>query len=193
MGRGRKKQYIKVLTSKDKEMLRAFRNCGRLSSSHLKDNLSMANRRVLNFERDGYVEKVRLFNHQTKEMDAVYQLTKKGQEIIESQLNLTHCYRSVGGRHDLAIADKYFSLTKVEQNSWWTEGELREIFQTRFGTLRDYETENKKVSSTDGGYVAESGRSICFEVVTKNYSKVEIQAKVNFAVALGMQLEVSKI
>lgn len=193
MGRGRKKQYVKTFTSKDKDMLRAFRNCGRLSDSHLKNDLSMSDRRVVNFQRDGYVEKARLLNRKTKEMDAVYQLTEKGRSAVESYLNLTHCYRSVGGRHDLAVADKYFSLTKVEQNSWQTEGELRELFHAKYGTQGDYAVENKEVSTTDAAYVAENGRSISFEVVTKNYGQVEIQAKENFAEALGMQLEISKI
>lgn len=193
MGRGRKKQYVKTFTSKDKDMLRAFRNCGRLSDSHLKNDLSMADRRILNFQRDGYVEKVRLLNHNTKSMDLVYQLTEKGRAAVENHLNLTHCYRSVGGRHDLAVADKYFSLTESEQNSWQTEGQLRELFHEKYGTQGDYSVESKEVSTTDAAYVTEDGRSISFEVVTRNYNQVEIQAKENFAIALGMQLEISKI
>lgn len=186
MGRGKKKQYINVLTSKDKEMLRAFWNCGRLSSDHLKGGLAMSDRRVVNFQRDGYVEKARLLNLKTKEMDAVYQLTEKGRSTVESYLNLTHCYKSNSGRHDLAVADKYFSLTKDERNTWQTEGQLRE---RSYG----YETEGKRISATDGAYVAENGRFIAFEVVTRNYGKAEIEAKENFSAALGMQLEMTRI
>lgn len=187
MGRGRKKQYVKTFTSKDKDMLRAFRNCGRLSEDHLKENLSMSDRRVVNFQRDGYVEKARLLNRKTKEMDAVYQLTEKGRSAVESYLNLTHCYRSNSGRHDLGVADRYLSLTKDEQSTWQTEGELRETYQQKYGTLPD------NFSATDGAYIAENGRFISFEVVTRNYGQVEIQAKENFAAALGMQLEMTRI
>lgn len=187
MGRGRKKQYVETFTSKDKDMLRAFRNCGRLSNDHLKDNLTMSDRRVVNFQRDGYVEKAWLLNRKTKEMDAVYQLTEKGRSAVESYLNLTHCYKSNSGRHDLAMADKYLSLTKDKQHLWQTEGELRETYRERFGDLQD------NVSSPDGAYVAENGRFIAFEVVTRNYGKAEIEAKENFSAALGMQLEMTRI
>lgn len=187
MGRGRKKQYIKTLTSKDKEMLRAFRNCGRLSDSHLKNDLLMADRRVVNFQRDGYVEKARLLNPKTREMDAVYQLTEKGRSAVESHLNLTHCYLSNSGHHDLGVADKYFSLAEDRRSSWQTESELRETYQERYGDLPD------NFSATDGAYLASDGRFISFEVVTRNYSQVEIQAKENFAAALGMQLEMTRI
>lgn len=187
MGHGRRKQYVKTFTSKDKDMLRAFRNCGRLSSDHLKDNLGMSDKRVVNFQRDGYVEKARLLNLKTREMDAVYQLTEKGRAVVESHLNLTHCYRSNSGRHDLAVADKYFSIMKVEQELWSTEGELRETYQEKYGTLpADF-------SATDGAYVAHDGRFISFEVVTRNYGQAEIEAKENFSAALGMELEISKI
>lgn len=193
MGRGRKKQYIKTFTSKDKEMLRAFRNCGRLSDGHLKNNLAMADRRIINFQRDGYVEKVKLLNLKTKGMDTVYQLTDKGRLAVESHLNLKHCYRSVGGRHDLAIANKYFALTENERKSWQTESQLRELFQEKYGERGDYAVENKEMSATDGAYITKSGHYISFEVVTKHYGETEIRAKENFAEALGMHLEISKI
>lgn len=186
MGRGRKKKYVKTLTSKDKEMLRAFRNCGRLSASHLKENLAMSNRRIVYFQRDGYIEEGRLLNLKTREMEAVYQLTEKGRSAVESYLNLAHCYRSNSGRHDLGVADKYLSLTKDERNTWQTEGELRERHYAKFKG-------SQASSATDGAYVARDGRFIAFEVVTKNYGQAEIEAKENFAVALGMQLEMTRI
>ncbi|MEK4715918.1 hypothetical protein [Sporosarcina sp. FSL K6-5500] len=191
MARGQKKQYVKKLTTKDEEMLRAFRNCGRLSSKHLKSELTMADKRVLNFQRDGYLEHGRLLNPKTREMESVFQLTDKGRGLVDAQLNLSHFYKSVGGRHDLAVADKYFSLNQEEQHSWRTEGELREVFQARLEELGGtYQA--KEVSATDGAYVARDGRTILFEVVTRNYGKAEIQAKENFATLLGLELEISK-
>lgn len=193
MGRGRKKQYIKVLTSKDKEMLRAFRNCGRLSSDHLKIDLSMSDKRVINFQRDGYVEKTRLLNRKTKKMDAVYQLTEKGRTAVESYLNLTHCYKSNSGLHDLGVADQYLSLTKDQRDSWETESELQELREAMVEEGLLSVAEDNRASATDGAYINEFGTKIAFEVITRNYGKVEIEAKETFAAAMGMQLEMTRI
>lgn len=193
MGRGRKKQYIKVLTSKDKEMLRAFRNCGRLSSDHLKTDLSMSDKRVINFQRDGYVEKTRLLNRKTKKMDAVYQLTEKGRTAVESYLNLTHCYKSNSGLHDLGVADQYLSLTKDQRDSWETESELQELREAMVEEGLLSVAEDSRASATDGAYINEFGTKIAFEVITRNYGKVEIEAKETFAAEMGMQLEMTRI
>lgn len=181
-------------------MLRAFRNCGLLSYKHLKENLTMADRRILNFQRDGYIEKAHLLNSKTKEMEPVFRLTEKGRNLVESQLNLQHCYLSASGRHDIAIAEKYFSLSEVEQVSWKTEGELREIIHSRAeasGRIQSIRLQdayqNKKISTTDAAYRSKDGRLVAVEVVTRNYSNAEIQAKETFAQILDMDFEVIKI
>ncbi|MDG0963092.1 hypothetical protein P6U32_33655 [Bacillus paranthracis] len=68
MGRGRKKQYIKKLTTKDSRMLQAFRSVCYMNEKHLKDDLSQADKRIKNIERDGYIEECSVYRHDKRSM-----------------------------------------------------------------------------------------------------------------------------
>lgn len=200
IAKGRKKQYVQKITTKDKEMLRAFRNCGLLSPEQLKKGLGVSEKRVLNFKRDGYLEKVHLLNPRTLKMDAVYRLSNKGRDLVESQLNLQYCYRSSGGIHDLEVTERYLLLKDTERLTWKTEGELRSLFHTHVqkqDITKSLELqiawEDKLISSTDGAYTSVDGQTIAVEIVTRNYNTAAVKAKVRFAEVLAMEIEITQI
>lgn len=50
---------------------------------------------------------------------------------------MTHLYSAQNLAHDLAISDRYFSLTPEERDTWKTESECRDIFAEHIRQLRD--------------------------------------------------------
>lgn len=199
LSKGRKKIYIRKLTTKDEKMLRAFRNCGRLSEAHLKKSLGMAAKRILNFQRDGYLDKATYLNLSNRKTELVYELTEKGKVFVESQLRLSHFYKSRSTQHDLSVADKYLSITPEEQESWKTESELRQASLSHIINVgseslqRKIDLEEKRISITDGAYTNKNGIVIAVEVVTSHYKPAEIEAKMAFSNMMGYDLEIIKI
>lgn len=203
MTRGRKASYINKLTSKDQNLLQAFRNVGYLSKRHVKEDIGLADKRILNFQRDGYVERCAYYNRQTKEAEHIYRLTDKGKELCSTQLNIANFYKSSSARHDLALADKYFSFRQEERMTWMTEADLRDQFHQHIEALlergeyiRAYDLQEglqERIISVPDGACVKGGDVISIEVVTSSYGTVELNAKEFFVQEMGFNYETIKI
>lgn len=203
MGRGRKKQYINKLTTKDRDLLKAFRNVGYLNQRHIKQEIGLSDNRLLNFKRDGYIEQCAYLNRQTKEMEHVYRLTDKGKKLVSTQMNLDNFYKSSSARHDLALADKYFSLSNADRENWLTESDLRDRFNEHIEKLQDQGEieraeqlremlQERTINVPDGAFMKE-GQIMFVEIVTNSYGTAELQAKQEFVQEMGVNYETIKI
>jgi len=203
VARGRKSQYINKLTSKDQAFLKSLRCVGYLNQNHIKNHVGLTDKRVQNFERDGYVERCAYLNRQTKEMEHVWRLTDKGKELASTQMNLSNFYRSSSARHDLALADKYFSLPEADREHWLTEGDLRDMLKERIEKLQEQGElaradqlremlQDRTISVPDGACV--KGEQIfAYEIVTNSYGEAELQAKQEYVQEMGIAYETIKI
>ncbi len=190
----RKSHYISKLTSKDADMLKAFSRVGYLSPGQLKGNLGIADRRVTNFGRDGYIEKVPFIDKKSRNAVFAYRLTDKGKSLCSNQLQIESFYRSSSAIHDLALADKYFTVEKNLRDSWITESQWRSRFEEYLSDLynKDHDRweelydllKEGHISPPDGGYVSSEGVEIALEVITSSYGEAEIIAKENFVQTL---------
>lgn len=200
MAKGRKSQYVSKLTSKDQEMLRAFRNVGYLKDRHLKD-LGQRDKRIQNFVRDKYIEKCAVFNERRHTLEHVYRLTDKGMGLCRDQLDLNYFYRSNSVSHDLALAARYFELSQRERERWITEPRFRDMMKEHIENMQDRAEAERvtqmlkehTISPIDGGYVNEQGIIISVEITTDSYGRQEIQAKQDFCAVLGVSYESYKI
>lgn len=203
MARGRKSSYINKLTSKDQVFLKSLRDVGYLSQRHIKEEITLADKRLLNYMRDGYIEKCGYINRQTKESEFVYRLTSKGRTLAETQLNYRDFYKSSSARHDLALADKYFSLSEADRATWRTETEMRKQFKQRIEQLHqrgqharaftlDEALKKREISIPDGAYVRD-GQIYTVEIVTAAYGTAELAAKEAFIAEAGYKYETIKI
>ena len=132
----------------------------------------------------------------------VYRLTKAGRELCRRELSLsTYCAQNPA--HDLALADRYFSLSQTERETWRTEGQSREDVYSEIRQLREQGEEERagelwaklqegQLSMPDAVYTREDGVSVAFEVTTGNYGNEEITAKEEAAEALGAEIEFSR-
>lgn len=129
----------------------------------------------------------------------VYRLSKAGREFCRKELSLS-LYNAQNPAHDLALANRYFSLTQTERDTWRTEGQSREDIWEQIRLLREQGEEERagelwdklrenRFSMPDAVYTRDNGVSVAFEVTTGSYGSEEIAAKEETAEALGVEIE----
>lgn len=175
-------------------MLRAFKNVGYLNLTMLKEDLGQADRRIKNFTRDGYIEKVSYLNKKTKNAEFAYRLTDKGKTLCTNNVSVNSFYKSSSVNHDLGLANIYFSLEQENRDNWITENEWRDIFKEHIEKLDFTERdryremlENRQISPADGGYIDRTGNLVAVEIITSSYRQNDIQAKEVFAETLNAE------
>lgn len=194
---------ITILYPRDTRALGALARCGYVTEDQLKQ-AGLRDKRISSYEKDGLVERSIYSQPGSREEDQpVYRLTAVGRDLCRRELCMTHLYSAQNPGHDLAIADRYFSLTPEERDTWKTESECRDIFAEYIRQLRDRGEEERAeelwnklqdglLSMPDAIYQPQGGPEICFEVVTNGYGQEEIQAKEDTAQALGLDIEFAK-
>ena len=101
---------------------------------------------------------------------------------------MTRLYSAQNPAHDLVLADRYFSLSESERETWQTESQSREIINAHIRHLREQGNEEHarelwdklqdgRLSMPDAVYTRADGVSVAFEVVTNNYGQAELEAK----------------
>ena len=195
------KKRITTIYPRDKGALSALARCGYVSREQL--GVFLREKRVQSYCKDGLIAKSIYSRPGTKAQDVeVYRLTKAGRELCRRELSLsTYCAQNPA--HDLALADRYFSLSQTERETWRTEGQSREDVYSEIRQLREQGEEERagelwaklqegQLSMPDAVYTREDGVSVAFEVTTGNYGNEEITAKEEAAEALGAEIEFSR-
>lgn len=195
--------YITQFFNRDKLAFTALSRCGHLGEAQLKQ-CGLAESRIKNYIRDGLVEKIAFKQGKDRTTGEAYKLTKAGRELAENQWALRSHYHSQSPVHDLAIANKYFSLPDYLRETWRSETEARELIQEHFNRMREQgEEETAKlyqdmlergiISCPDGLYTNEQGVTVSFETITNNYGEEELQAKEAFVQIMQTEYETTRI
>lgn len=197
----RKKPYISQFFNRDRLAFSALARCGHVSHEHLQA-YGLADRRIKNLISDGYVEKIAYKRgNQIKEC---YKLTKSGRETASRTFGLSQAYHAQSPAHDLAIAEKYFSLPQELRGIWKTETQIRKEFEERISNMRKEGNEaeaklyedmlNKKlISMPDGIYTDSTGTEVAFEVLTNSYGIEELRSKETYVGIFGYQYETTRV
>lgn len=198
------KQYIKTFMATDFKVFDAWSKVGFLTKDHIKD-CGVADRRLNNYQRQGLVEKVQYRNPHNKQLEYCYKLTSAGKDFYTLRHEQEHhYYQAQSPQHDLAMADKYFSLSDHERSTWRTETEVRNEFKQHIESLRDQgnferakQLEDmyaaKQISVVDAVYETEQGVQVAYEVVTNSYGHQELQAKQEFVEVMKLKYEPQRI
>ena len=173
-----RKPDIKVCTS--------LAICGHVHYEQIKG--IWTDKRIRRFEEEGLIEKV---EHVTKKETIVaYKLTESGARYVRKYIYDEAIYKSKSIKHDLGMADKYFSLSDDEQKTVRTESELRKELDTMYARSEITKEEYENASCVDFSYVSDStGIEVGFEVITSNYTKEEITAKETYCSIVSMTFE----
>lgn len=198
-----KKQYIKTYMTTDATALSAISKVGHITSEQLNE-CGMSDKRIRNFVKQGYLEKVS-YRNQSKQLDHCYKLTEAGRDFYDHRDGREHSYyQSVSPQHDITIADKYFSLGEHERSTWMTESEIRSEFLAHIEDLRNQGDvaradqledayKSRDISAVDAVYETEEGIRIGYEVATNSYGHAELQAKAEFVQVMKLKYEPQRI
>ena len=185
------KQYIQAYMTTDSNALTVLSKVGHLSHHHLKQ-CGMSDKRIKSFIKQGVIQKVTYRNIESKQLETCYKFTQEGKEFFNLREEKEHSfYQSVSAQHDMAIAEKYFSLNEYQRSTWLTESEIRNEFKEYVQELHDRgdferakELENmyanRQLSAVDAVYETEQGVRIAYEVITNSYGQEELRAKEEF-------------
>lgn len=180
----RRSHYINNINNRDIKAFNAFSRCGYVQRENLLTCISKS--RIENYQKEGLIEKEVHVSNQN-ETTTAYKFTDKGLDLSVKHTGIDKPYQSQSIIHDCQIADKYFSLSEQERDTWKTETELREQFYEKLEQLReqDYnryqelydQYQNREISMPDCSYITETQIEVFYESVTNNYGQAELEAK----------------
>ena len=194
-------KHIKTLNHKDRDVFQCISKTGWISREDAKEHFNIANRRFDNYIRDNYIQEV-----ETK-MGTYYKFTDEGKSLAEKNWGFQNHYSTQSVKHDYKITEKYLSLEPEQRENSYTERELRHQLTDKARELeksddpadREQAEEIFKglsdgtISCPDFAYVevVEEGyeRVVTYEVVTKNYTEADIQAKENYCAVMKYSYE----
>ena len=181
MARGRKAgAAIKCITSRDIELLQGIAKTGVTSYFDAKETIGLSERRLRNLEKEKYITSKNVMVNKGKDTIKTYYLNNKGKAYMKSNSNINKFYRSNERQidHDLKLSGIYYNLQRDERKTWTNENDLIEEYKLN--------NPNRKLNTMiDATYKTENGYIIAVEVITKNYTKEQIQEKYNIANEIG--------
>lgn len=170
------KKRITTIYPRDRKALSALSRCGYVSHEQLGQFLR--SKRIESYCKDDLIVKSVYSQPGSKATDQeVYRLTPKGRDFCRRELSLSRLYSAQNPAHDLALADRYFSLSENERETWQTESQSRDAVSEHIRQLREQGAEERarelweklqdgRLSMPDAVYTRSDGVSVAFEVVT---------------------------
>ena len=196
-------KHINKINLRDLKALYGLTRVGYFTKEQMKDNLKITNNRTESMLKDKLIEE-KIYKYKNQEHIA-YKLTDRGFKFLRTNikgelkesLNLSdkRLYISSSPQHDVYLAEKYLQLDWREQQTWKSEGEMRDQFKEHLESLKEqgeiakYNQLQemlylKSISMPDGSYTSIAGDVEVIEIVGK-YTQEMIQAKVNYCTEIG--------
>lgn len=190
---------IKRLNQRDIKFLEMIARVGHvpIKKDDLDYDIDVSQNRLHTYVNMDWIEKV-----QDKDKQ-YYRATAEGRKKIEDITSIKPYY-SNSPTHDESLFTRYIGLSKEEQDSWKTEGELREEYfeyiteleiegcYKQASNLREH-YDNGDISVPDCAYVStEIGTYIAVEIITNHYSQEMIEAKEEFCEVMQIECELER-
>jgi len=179
MARGKKTEsLIKCITNKDLELLKGIAKTGVASNYDARKIIGLSEKRLKNLEKESYISSKGVLVG-GKAIVKVYYLNNKGKTHVKYNSNIKRFYRSNERQiqHDLKLSSIYYNLEKEQRDTWTNESELIEQYKL--------EHPNKELKTMVDATFLTNGVTFAVEIITKNYSKEEVQEKYNIANEIG--------
>jgi hypothetical protein len=188
MARGRKAgPAVKCITSRDFELMKGIARTGLTSYYDARKTIGLSDKRLNNLQKEGYINYKSVVMDKGQNTIKVYYLEERGKKYVKMNSGIDKFYRSNERQieHDLKLSGIYYTLEREERETWTNENDL----------IENYKTNNPNAelkTMIDATYTTATGELIAVEVVTKNYTKEQIQEKYKIANQIGCK-EVLKI
>lgn len=166
---------IRHVNERDMEAFRVLWNCQHIERA----KLPLTDNRLKVYEKQGLIDRCRDTNDKQ-----IIRCTAKGRKYISKlpefagrKPYISHTATA----HNCRLAEAYLSLTPEQQRNWRTERELSDLYHERLADLwqHDYdrwcELREREWSSCDGGVVEGEQVIMLVEVITENYTTLELK------------------
>lgn len=186
----RKSNYL-IISEKDRNPYELLLNCRHANLQQLKE-IGASQNRINSYLKERLIECVR-----GKDYD-LYRLTDKGYKQFQKVLQSDNMrYHSQSPKHDERLAQRYIE-TKREfpDMKWKNEEDLKCMKRDMISECRergDFERMEKLEMSSVPDCIITTDVSICYDVITDNYSNVDIIAKEEFSECLQLECKFEKI
>ena len=184
---GRKQHYLQLSETKDRGLCNLLTNCRHCRLDHLKA-VGGSQNRVNSYLKEKLIEKIET------QHGPVYRLTDKGYKQLDKQIGLENMrYHSQSIEHDLKLSDYYIKVHNENSNVIWkNEEDLKSIKRDELEQLREQgrfiEMERLENMSVTDCLITVGEVSYCYDVVTDNYSNIDIQCKEEYSEHLEVEL-----
>ncbi len=179
MARGRQSTKIKVITGRDRDLIKQLSKTGVCNSRQAKDYCGVSNDRLNKLEKSGYIK---TSNHIVRgENNRIIQLDKAGKEYCRQEFGVTNlCVAQTNHlEHDIKLTEVYYKLDKEIQETWRHERELILDYYEKFPE------KEKTLETCIDATIEINGEIIAIESVGHSYSGEIIEIKQEIAISLG--------
>jgi len=179
MARGRKAgSAIKCITGRDFELLQGIAKTGVTGEYDAIKVIGLSEKRLKNLEKESYIYSKGIMIKGTS-IVKVYYMGDRGKAYVKLNTDIDSCYRSNERQieHDLKLSSIYYSLEREQRKTWINENDLIENYKIN--------NPNKKLQTMVDATFSDNGITIAVEVITRNYSKEQIQDKCDMANEIG--------
>ena len=176
---------IKCITARDFELLQGIAKTGVTSRYDATKIIGLSEKRLKNLEKDSYIKSKSVLINGTN-IVKVYSLNYKGKSYVKLNTDIYNFYRSNERQidHDLKLSSIYYNLELEQRKAWTNESDLIANYKLN--------NPNKKLNTMVDATFLINDIKVAVEVITKNYTKEQLQEKYNIADEIGCK-EVLKI
>ena len=175
--RGRKSEKIKVITGRDKDLIKQLSRTGICTASQAKQYAGVSYDRLKKLEKSGYVK---TSNHTIRgENNRIIQIDKGGIEYIRQELGIhNRCITQTNHlEHDIKLTEFYYRLEPNVQDTWRHEADL----------IRDYHEKfpHDELKTCVDSTIQINGEVIAIESVGDSYTNKLMELKQEISQKLG--------
>ncbi|EOR19992.1 hypothetical protein A500_19309 [Clostridium sartagoforme AAU1] len=179
MARGRKTSTIKVVTGRDRDLIKQLSKTGLCNSSQSKEYCGVSVDRLKKLEKSGYIK---TSEHIARgENNLIIQLDKGGKEYCRQEFGITNfCAAQTNHlEHDIKLTEVYYKLDDAIRDTWKHERELIDKYYEM------YPEKSGELKTCIDAAIEVNGELIAIESIGTSYTGTEIELKQEIATNLG--------
>ena len=186
----RKQHYLQLTETKDRELCNLLVNCRHCNLQQLKEYSSQ--NRISSYIKEKLIERI------PSQLGDVYRLTEKGYKQLDREIGLENMrYHSQSIVHDLKLADYYIQVHREHSNVVWkNEEDLKSMKRDMIDNLREQgkfiEMDRLSNMSVTDCVVSVGEIVYGYDIITDNYSNLDIQLKEEFCETLQIELRIER-
>ncbi|NFA44469.1 hypothetical protein EXM65_18385 [Clostridium botulinum] len=178
MARGRQSSTIKVITGRDRDLLKQLSKTGVCTGGQAKEHAGVSHERLQKLEKSGYIK---TSTHTVNgENNRIIQIDKNGADYCRQEFGTEKLCTAQTNHleHDIKLTEFYYNLEPEIQDTWRHEGDLINDYYEKY-------PEAEKLQTCIDATIQVNDETIAIESVGNSYSGNTMDIKQDIAESLG--------